>query len=139
MTRLLLILILATVAIPADRGMWSVTGRIISANAEVRHISAGGCGFFALYLHDYLNSRGIQSEIVAMRWTHRVPGHIMVRVGNQYIDNHGIFTWFAISIYTWGNRKTITREQLRKLLNGPGWNPVFNRADTAKLKKIFYQ
>ena len=138
MSRILLILLIFF-AVPTDRVTWSIAGRLVSANAEVDNISNGGCGYFALYLYDYLADQGIQSEIVAMNWSNKVPEHIMVRVKGRYIDNHGIYTPIPIWIYSFKNREAISRDQLLKLLNEPGWNTQFNKADTIKLKSIFNQ
>lgn len=123
------------VSIPYNRTMFSMYGRIVTANAEVENIHFGGCGYFGLYLFDALQADSIGCRIIASG-SGTIPEHIFIQTEYGYVDSWGIWTGIGKYAFSKMNSRTITRMELVDLLKLHGWNDSFNLSDTAKLKSI---
>lgn len=111
-----------------------LSARIGKVQREVNNVNQGGCGYHAKYVKLYLDSQGIQSTLVVI-WK---PFHIMNKVGDTYIDRNGFFSTAYPSL--WFKHDTISMNQLQRWLNNADlWNTNFNRADSAKLRKILLE
>jgi hypothetical protein len=104
-----------------------------TVNKSVNNINYGGCGFFALYLHECLDPN--QFTIVAVGQN----AHILVfdSKNDRYIDSRGIHSslYFNV-IYGWLPKSTISRDTLQTWLKTKHWNPTFNRNDTTQLRQL---
>lgn len=128
-------------------------------------VNCGGCGAVALYISEELNKREIKHEIV---WIGNVErrayksvikeiitecdeptlvefndngiylSHIMIKVGNYFVDGTGAYKGFQNT--TWSHRQIITKlktKTLRCLVESEeGWNDAFNRNNMPKIKKM---
>lgn len=115
--------------------LWRI---IEGVNAIVPNINYGGCGWFALYLHLYLNKKGIKNEIIFLSFTgKKVPRHVVVKVGGAYIDNKLFYTKLSMWLFSKGDMQVKSVDELKHSLVGGRWNEKFNRLDTVKIKQIF--
>ena len=115
--------------------MCSIYGRIVTANAEVKEIHFGGCGYFSLYLFDALQADSIGCKIV-VTGSETIPEHVMLQTEYGYVDSWGIWTGIGKAAFSKFKSRTITRGELVNLIKLPGWNDSFNLADTTSLKSI---
>lgn len=104
----------------------------------VRPIAAdGSCGWVALSVSDYLTERNIPHEIYMFGIGKYKNIHLMVRVGNQFIDKRGFNSFLTpqrLMPY-----RILTREQLRELLEDRNiWRRTFELKDTTEIRKIIF-
>jgi len=115
---------------PVDDGLEK---RIRIARTEVNNINFGGCGYNAWYVKQYLDKKGIKSNLIVV-WK---PFHIMNEVDGVYVDKNG---FFSSAYLGWLNHDTITPDRLQQWLNDSSrWNKSFNRSDTSRLKQIYME
>lgn len=90
---------------------------------SVPNVNYGGCGYYAYYLSGKLS----RSTIVSIR----SGMHYMVYRGGCYWDNSGVYLPHVIWLWSKGDIETISREELRELLNDRTmWNSKFDLRDT---------
>lgn len=114
-----------------------ISRKVYTVNLAVDNIEYGGCGYFALYLHDYLDSIGVENKIIFLSYKRDVPKHIVVKVGRSYIDNNMFWAWPSMYLFSKGDITEHSREELVYLLENKKWNSRFNKADTSFMKYIF--
>jgi hypothetical protein len=123
---------------PDDSRLQELGSRI--AQVEASNVNNGGCGLFALYVTDYLDSAGISYEILRVDDDRSViPNHVMVKVHDSdneslYIDATGFKSYRYACLFGY-YRYYISKDSLKSLIAMPGWNRSFNRADTVIIKK----
>lgn len=110
--------------------------KIYLINKTVSNINYGGCGHFSLCLHDYLNEKGIENEIIFLSYKRDVPKHVIIKVGKLYIDNNFFYTWLPMYLFSKGDIKSHSRYMLTYLLKRKQWNPKFKLSDTPIIKYI---
>lgn len=111
-------------------------------NGRVNNINNGGCGLFALYVTDYLDSVQIPYQVVYVKRSNdndSIPNHVAVKIdqNNIYVEKNGLMkkSWMRV----FGSHMSYhTKEELRKIVYQPGWNPMFNRDDTVQIKYLLF-
>lgn len=113
---------------------------------EVRHgvknMNNGGCGWFALYASDYLDKEKVMYQIVYIFASDNkgsVPNHVMIKLNDDcYFDDDGVHHKIYYKFY--GDSETVhSKDELRKLLNGPGWNSKFDVSDTVIINHLIWK
>lgn len=104
----------------------------------VRPIAAdGSCGYVALCVSDYLTAREIPHEIYMFGIGKYENIHLMVRVGNAFIDKRGyncLLTPQRLMPF-----RIVTREELRDMLTDTGkWRRSFQWKDTTEIREIIF-
>ena len=95
----------------------------------------GSCGWVAYCVSGYLDRGGISNEIVTLNGFGYETIHVVVRVGEIYIDKHGFSSKYHPMLLL--EKKVISRGKLYEMLNNfPIWNTNFKFKDTSIIKKI---
>lgn len=125
-------------------------------------INEGGCGYFAQILSEKLTEKGIDHKVVALwypshktgkmssqdkesevnlkefvsngtRRTNLGADHILVKVGDIYIDSTGIMN---IAVMAATDKMELTDEQVGKILDVVSWNPIFDKECVPHMKQL---
>jgi len=130
---------------PTDRQLIILISKLKVISDSVDNINNGGCGFFALYLSDYLDKVNIQYDIVYVRDQdnednqYYIPNHVIIELKNPkiFIDSRGIFNKSYVYLYG-TNLSFHSKMELKELLTCKGWNNEFHRSDTTKIKSLLW-
>jgi hypothetical protein len=126
-------------------------------------INSGGCGVFAVMIHDQLEKMGIKSEFhmlcrdsetaervmevtdnLEFRWMNW--GHVIVSVGEYYIDSTGIYPSYDEYLnanYQWVEwdyeyiSGHLNKDLIRLHADSTHWNPTFDRELIPTIKQEF--
>lgn len=120
---------------------------------DIENVNSGGCGSVVIYVHDYLQGKGVDSQIIYLMHTRDTSGisnlrnnkpdscyHAMLRVGNHYVDSTGIHG-ITEGDYKFNSRKRVKIPITRKLAGAcwakkSAWNSWFKRRNVSKIKRI---
>jgi hypothetical protein len=113
-----------------------------SVNKKVKNINFGGCGYFAYYLTDLLDSIGLEYEISTINIEHEKKQitHVLIYLPdyNLFLDSRGIYKGINVNgnkyFYCLPINKFISKSELRKELSAQKWNKKFNIKDTIQLR-----
>jgi len=108
---------------------------------KVRNINYGGCGYFAYYLCNLLDSTGLEYEIsiINVEGKNHIT-HILIYVPdyNLFIDSKGVYKGINVNgdkyFYCLKIERTLTKAQLRTAISTLKWNSKFHITDTTMLK-----
>lgn len=91
-------------------------------------INAGGCGAFAVALHQSLTKVGIESQIYELLLPERIGDriialtmHMIVCVDGMFIDSKGKFEYEGLDLYY----KKVDVKYVIESFNIKDWNPLF--------------
>ena len=124
-----LIILVITIKLPTTYNLLKLYPILIWDNIQIKNINYGGCGYYALYLHHYLDNKNISNKIVTLYNNKYIPGHIMIYTEGMYIDSRGCWNSLFINLIC-NDIQEINEQQLRQKLNHEGWTPLFNKNDT---------
>lgn len=113
-----------------------------SINKEVKNINYGGCGYFAYYLSDLLDSVDIRYEIriINLQFDKTRITHVLIYLPdyNLFIDSTGMHNGIKIKnnrfFYCFNTGTVYDKAKLRRVISSYKWNKDFNLHDTSVLK-----
>lgn len=111
-------------------------------NTSIKNINYGGCGYFAYYLTDLLDSTGLPYEICILNFekdTNHIT-HVLVYLSdyNLFVDSRGVYKGINVNgdkfFYCLKINRTYSKAQLRHAISTFKWNKRFNVKDTIQLE-----
>src|ERR1044072_2253756 len=111
-------------------------------NQNIDNINNGGCGYFAYYLTNILDSAEIPYEISIINLNKHKNHitHVLIYLPdyNLFLDSRGMQRCLNINgtqiFYCVKVGQTITKSELKHALTTFKWNKKFNVSDTIKIK-----
>jgi hypothetical protein len=120
---------------------------------DVANLSRGGCGHFAEYCYRFLKARGLPVQIVffdeadlkayyedVVRNNQILEygcAHVMVRIGNIYIDGDGVHEGIPRYWSKYGEPVVLPHRLLVLWNQESVWNPSFRRSDIPRIQEFF--